>query len=558
MPDPSIPAPDVVEQLTLDHVPMDFRHVNLHLLEGLAPIEPRRRKTYCYGPPPTIERWWHSDTHYPHFPFAWQVPRSEPRMFAVMAWLRVQGTLPARAFLSPAVVAALSAFRESAHQHDAADELDIIDAVLDKPVVRALADQRMTLPEFEAALRGWIRWRATAMDAAGRPAPLTLAWELTSGMPPHRSDARIARATYGWEAETALRQIDLAEEFGVTRERIRMLRFRIESRVRDREIPFLPAAKVAYEVLRRHGGLLSIHGWLAGLPRPFQRHGPWQLRVVRELSAWGALPLVTWIEVDGTDYAIDGFHLPDVLRERVEVERAALRRRSVGFPVRIPELRTVPTSLGEQLVRHDPRWMALGGGWYRPRSLVGNAGLHEVQRMLTTLGPLRLPAVMEALGHWVVDPDIGERLTLPPEPIFRTLLLAYGCAIDDEDLVSLGTLRPLRHPDSTIWRLLRIMRRHGGAISREELRLKAEERGLGAEVVDAFLARGTLVQENELGGYTPWGEGEGERVREEVSGEEGEGDEAARGPAPASGGYFPPVVAGWVYRPEEWPGNSDR
>jgi hypothetical protein len=552
--DPSIPAPDIVEQLTLDHVPLDFRHVDLRLIEGLAPIEPRRRKIYGYGPPVTIESWWSSYHHYPHYPFARQVPHSEPHLFAVMAWMRVQGTLPIRAFLSRALMESLAAFREVAREHEAADELDIIDAVLDRPVVRALANQRMTLPEFETALGGWIRWRTTAMDAAGQRAPLTLAWELTSALPPHSRDSRIARATYGWDVETPVRQIELTDEYGVSRERIRMLRYRIESKIRFREVPFLPAARIAYEVLRRHGGLLSIHGWLAGLPRPFQRHGPWQLRVLRELSAWGALPLVTWTEIDGTDYAIDGFHLPETLRQRVEVERAALRRRSVGFPVRIPELRTVPTSLAEQLVRHDPKWMALGNGWYRPRSLVGNPGLAEVQRMLTTLGPLRLPAVMEALGHWVVDPDIGERLTLPPEPIFRALLKAHGFAIDEEDLVSLGTLRPLRYPDSTIWRLLRIMRRHGGAISREELLPLAAARGLGTEAVDAFLARGTLVQQNDQGGYTPWGEDD--RVREQVSGEEGEGAEATPGPAPASGGFFPPFVAGWVYRPEEWPGNS--
>ncbi len=506
MTDPSIPAPDTVEQLTLEHVPTAFRHVDLRLLEGLAPIEPRRRKTYSYGPPPTIERWWYSDSHYPHFPFSWQVPRTEPHLFAVIAWLRVQGTLPIRAYLSSDVSAALMGFRAVARAHEATDELEIIDAMLDRPVVQALADQRMTITEFNAALGRWLRWRTSAMDDAGRPAPFTLAWELTSALPPHRSDARIARATYGWEAETPLRLTDLTAEFGVTRERIRMLRHRIENRIRNREIPFLPAATLAYDVLRRHGGLLSIHGWLAGVPRPFQRYGPWQLRVVRELSEWGALPLVTWIEVDGTDYAIAGWHVPEALHARVEVERAALRRRTSGLAVRIPELRTVPTSLAEQLVRHDPAWKPIGEGWHRPRSLRNVPGLVEVHQMLTALGPMRLEVLIKALGHLVVDPGTGERLDVPPERIFRALLLEYGFDVDERDTVSLGTMRRVGMPDSTIWRLMRIMRRHDKAITREELVQMAAERGMGPEAVDAFLARGNLIQEEMPGRYLPWGE----------------------------------------------------
>ncbi len=193
--------------------------------------------------------------------------------------------------------------------------------------------------------------------------------------------------------------------------------------------------------------------------------------------------------------------MPEELLARIEVERAALRRRTAGLAVRIPELRTVPTSLAEQLVRHDPTWMPIENGWYRPRSLHNSPGLAEVQRMLTTLGALRMDVLITALGHMVVDSGTGERFTLPPERIFRALLLECGFAIDDMGTVSLGTLKSLRHPDSTIWRLLRIIRRHDESISRDELVALAGERGLSAEAVDAFLARGTLVRE--CGGVAP-------------------------------------------------------
>lgn len=416
---------------------------------------------------------------------------------AVNQWLGVQGRLPLRTFLPIATRTALARFVAEVEAHDAEEELAIVNALLDRPVREVLPAIRVGFADAADQLDRWIRWRSELR------ATCTLVGE--AALSPASADRgfQLAVRAGGWSAEKMESPAEIAVSIERTRGRVGQLRERV-IRMIDRQCWLTPLREIAWRVLVRHGGLLGIDGWVRGLPRPARRGGPWQLRLFRDLSTNRIDPDSTWITVDGQDYAIAGQHLADDLIEQVRVAKAHLVAVAAGLAIRIPDTDGVPAGLPEQLIRHDPEWYPVGGGWYAARLNRRSAAVRGVQQMLGTYGPLQLDELRDGLARMIVERATRRRFDPPPVDLLGRLLAERGFEVSATGEVDLGARSaPAVGSIRKVQRLFLRTFRHGQwYCSADEILAVSRAKGMPDKEMLAFLDASPLVR-NSPSGYHP-------------------------------------------------------
>lgn len=384
-----------------------------------------------------------------------------------------------------------------AEAHDAVDELAIVNALLDRSVREVLPALHIGFADAADQVDRWIQWRSEAR------ATCTLVGE--AALSPAGGDRgfHCAVRAGGWRVEGTETLEAVAVSIGLTRERIRQLRERV-IRTIGRPCCLTSLREVAWRVLERHGGLLGIDGWVRGLPRPARRGGPWQLRIFRDLHTHRVGPASSWITVDGHDYAIAGEHCADDLAERVRVAKEHLVRIAAGLAVRVPDTDGVPTGLPEQLIRHDPEWYAVGGGWHACRINRRSAAVRGVQQMIGTYGPLHLDEIRDGLARMIVEPATRRRFDPPPVDLLGRLLTERGFEVSVTGEVALGARSaPAVGSIRQVQRLfLRLFRRGQRNCTAEEFLAIGQAKGLPDEEMLSFLDASPLVRESPSG-YQP-------------------------------------------------------
>ncbi|MDZ4257680.1 MAG: hypothetical protein U0974_02920 [Gemmatimonadales bacterium] len=411
-----------------EQLPPDVRDIDLRWLGELAPGADAlgiRSIGYSERPVKLIEtEIWYSTSE------NLRQSRLE-HLHALCCWLQVQGTLPVRSFLRADVREPLRQLAERSDELDVGKELAVIDAMLDQPVRELLPSRKQSFSTFCSQLRRWANWRGGTQHLVSLVGELKLAGAVeTRGFP-------VAMRTFGWAAGEKSGLEELSAEFGVSRQRLYMLRNKTISYLRRQEW-LHPLHDVAWRILESHDEPLRLDEWHAMMPLPARRAPPWNLRILRELGAAMILPTSTWIKVDGVHYVAAGSHDPGMLRDKVDAALAELSIQSMGFALYVPPNDEQRPSLLVQVARHDPDWMPLGNGWWAPRVPKSCEPVKAVARLIAAFGPMPLEAVQVALSRLMVGSDSGSRFVAPPPLQLGKLLADHGFSVSPGGEVAAG------------------------------------------------------------------------------------------------------------------------
>jgi hypothetical protein len=341
--------------------------------------------------------------------------------------------------------------------------------------------------------------------------------------------ARIAIRHWGWDGRGGATLEATGREFGgITRERVRQLCERLATRIRAAnaqgavlampisaptfERALLQAAgatpTTAHDLARRLADeSVAAHPFdpegLLTAARVLGHEAPFRLETVKDVRV--VLP-------SPPDPTAD---TAEVIAVVVEAARALVRRdgaarvRDVTGRVAATQAVWVDDDLVTAVVSEpeDFVWLERRAGWFYLPSVVKNAVVSRVIKVLSVAGPLDLADL-----HAGIRRDERMKEFVMPEYILGELCARIpGITVEDGRVYAREPLRPQDVLETTELMLLKILTEHGGAMERHALAALCVATGMKASSFNNRIAYSPLITERGYGRYGLRGNGAGGR-----------------------------------------------
>jgi len=341
--------------------------------------------------------------------------------------------------------------------------------------------------------------------------------------------ARIAIRHWGWDGRGGATLEATGREFGgITRERVRQLCERLAARIRAANAQSaalaMPISAPAFEraLLQAAGAVPTTAHDLARrladesvAARPFDPEG--LLTAARVLGHEAPFRLETVKDVrvvlpSPPDPTAD---TAEVIAVVVEAARALVRRAGAA---RVRDVTgrvaaTLAVWVDDDLVTavvsepEDFVWLERRAGWFYLPSVVKNAVVSRVIKVLSVAGPLDLADL-----HAGIRRDERMKEFVMPEYILGELSARIpGIAVEDGRVYAREPLRPQDVLETTELTLVKILTEHGGAMERHALEALCMAAGMKASSFNNRIAYSPLITERGYGRYGLRGNGSGGR-----------------------------------------------
>ena len=341
--------------------------------------------------------------------------------------------------------------------------------------------------------------------------------------------ARIAIRHWGWDGRGGATLEATGREFGgITRERVRQLCERLAARIRAANAQSaalaMPISAPAFEraLLQAAGAVPTTAHDLARrladesvAARPFDPEGLLTAARVLRHEAPFRLETVKDVRVVLPSPPDPTADTAEVIAVVVEAARALVRRagaarvRDVTGRVAAMLAVWVDDDLVTAVVSEpeDFVWLERRAGWFYLPSVVKNAVVSRVIKVLSVAGPLDLADL-----HAGIRRDERMKEFVMPEYILGELCARIpGITVEDGRVYAREPLRPQDVLETTELTLVKILTEHGGAMERHALEALCMAAGMKASSFNNRIAYSPLITERGYGRYGLRGNGSGGR-----------------------------------------------